>query len=250
MPLTITRFAPENISSAEITKALADPRPCSYKLQYFEVAGAGGVARDILAFADADWEDLVLTNWPAENHSPFGVYPVLHIKTPTGLELKMAETLVIEQYLAKKFGLLGDNEWEEQQIKMFHSSSLYVRERLFMRVTWNYKEVMNKALDLFLTQHLPLWIETHTKHLKDNGSNGHYVGDKISLADLLTANAIDHFAIQFGGPQIIELIKKSPEIWKVKEKVDAEPRLQAWRQSEGYKSHVRSSVAMYANTGM
>ncbi|KAF9966203.1 hypothetical protein BGZ70_003016 [Mortierella alpina] len=191
-----------------------------------------------------------IRNWPAENYSPFGVYPVLHIKTGTGLEVKLAETLVIEQYLAKKFGLLGDNEWEEQQIKMFHSSSLYVRERLFMRVTWNYKEVMAKALDLFLTQHLPLWIETHTKHLKDNGSNGHYVGDKISLADILTANAIDHFAIQYGGPQIIELVKKSPEIWKVKEKVDAEPRLQAWRQSEGYKSHVRSSVKMYANTGM
>ncbi|KAG9322600.1 hypothetical protein KVV02_007913 [Mortierella alpina] len=106
---------------------------------------------------------------------------------------------------------------------------------------------MDKALDLFLTQHLPLWIETHTKHLKDNGSNGHYVGDKISLADLLTANDIDHFQIQFGGPKIVELIKKSPEIWKVKEKVDAEPRLQAWRQSEAYKNHISLSISVVAN---
>ncbi|KAF9286489.1 Glutathione S-transferase S1 [Mortierella alpina] len=250
MPLTITRFAPENVSSADISKALADPRPCSYKIEYFEVSGAGGVARDILAFGEADWEDLMVTNWPAEVKAPFGVFPVLHIKTASGQEVQLAETLVIEQYLAKKFGLLGDNEWEEQQIKMFHSSSLYLRERLFTRVTWNYKEVMDKALELFLSQQLPLWIETHTKHLKDNGSNGHYVGNKISLADLLTANCIDHFAIQFGGPKIVEMIKKSPEIWKVKEKVDAEPRLQAWRQSEGYKKHISASTAMYANTGI
>ncbi|KAG9322601.1 hypothetical protein KVV02_007914 [Mortierella alpina] len=136
MPLTVTRFAPENTSSAEISKALADPRPCSYKLEYFEVSGAGSVARDILAYGDADWEDRILTNWPAEVNAPFGVFPVLHIKTPSGLEVKLAETLVLEHYLAKKFGLLGDNEWEEQQIKMFHSSSLYLRERLFTRVTW------------------------------------------------------------------------------------------------------------------
>ncbi|KAF9972999.1 Glutathione S-transferase S1 [Mortierella antarctica] len=250
MPLSVTRFAPENISSADITKALIDPRPCSYKLEYFEVSGAGSVARDILAYGEADWEDLILTYWPAEVNSPFGVFPVLHIETANGLEVKLAETLVIEHYLAKKFGLLGDNEWEEQQIKMFHSSSLYLRERLFTRVTGNYKEVMDKALDLFLTRHLPLWIETHTKHLKDNGGNGHYVGDKISLADLLTANDIDHFQIQFGGPKIVELIKKSPDIWKVKEMVDAEPRLQSWRQSEAYKKHISASVAMYANMGL
>ncbi|KAF9575152.1 Glutathione S-transferase S1 [Mortierella alpina] len=249
MPLNVSRFAPENVSSAEITKALADPRPCSYKLVYFEVSGMGGVARDILAYGDADWEDQVLT-WPPEVSSPFGVFPVLHIKTPTGLEVKLAEAIIIEHHLAKKFGLLGDNEWEEQQIKMLHSSSLYLRERLFTRVTWNYKEVMDKALDHFLTQQLPTWIETHTKHLKDNGNNGHYVGDKLSLADLLTANAIDHFQIQFGGLKIIEMIKKSPEIWKVKEKVDAEPRLQAWRQSAAYKKHIDASAAMYANTGL
>jgi hypothetical protein len=61
---------------------------------------------------------------------------VLHIRTADGIEIKLAETLVIENYLAKRFGLLGDNEWEEQLIKMLYSSSFFVRERTFMRVTW------------------------------------------------------------------------------------------------------------------
>lgn len=44
----------------------------------------------------------------------------------------------------------------------------------------NYKEVQEKALEAFFKKDLPVWIETHTKHLKDNGSNGHYVGNKVN----------------------------------------------------------------------
>ncbi|KAF9150751.1 hypothetical protein BG015_007421, partial [Linnemannia schmuckeri] len=115
----------------------------------------------------------------------------------------------------------------------------------------NYKEVQEKALEKFFEKDLPLWIETHTKHLKDNGSNGHYVGNKLSLADLQTANNIDHFRCLYKGDEIVDKIKQgSPEIWKVKETVDSEPRLQAWRQSQTYKKHIAASEAIYANTGI
>ncbi|KAK3840182.1 MAG: hypothetical protein JOS17DRAFT_726300 [Linnemannia elongata] len=252
MPLTITRFAPENLSSAEVTKSLtSDRQSASYKLEYFDVSGFGGLPRDILSIGGAQWEDLPITNWPAEVKAPFGVFPVLHIKTADGQEIRLSESIVVEHYLAKQFGLLGDNEWEELQIKTFHSSTLYLRERLTMRVTWNYKEVQEKALEAFFKKDLPVWIETHTKHLKDNGSNGHYVGNKLSLADLQTANAIDHFKCLYKGDEIVDQIKQgSPEIWKVIETVESEPRLQAWRQSDAYKKHVSISQAMYANTGI
>jgi glutathione S-transferase len=68
--------------------------------------------------------------------APFGLFPVLHIKTADGKELRLSETIVITHYLAKQFGLLGDNEWEGLQIMTFYSSSLYLRDRLTMRVTW------------------------------------------------------------------------------------------------------------------
>ncbi|KAG0373372.1 Glutathione S-transferase S1 [Mortierella sp. AD032] len=252
MPLTITRLAPEDLSSTEVNKSLTTDRvSASYKLEYFDVSSVGAVPRDILSFGDAQWEDLVLTNWPAEIKSPSGLFPVLYIKTADGREIRLVESFVIEHYLAKQFGLLGDNEWEELQIKTFHSSSLYLRERLTMRVTWNYKEVQEKALESFLKKDLPLWIETHTKHLKDNGSNGHYVGNKTSLADLQTANVIDHFKCLYKGDVIVQQIQQgSPEIWKVKETVDNEPRLQKWRQSDEYKTHIAFSQARYANTGI
>lgn len=62
MPLTITRFAPENLSSAEVTKSLtSDRQSASYKLEYFDVSGFGGLPRDILSIGGAQWEDLPIT---------------------------------------------------------------------------------------------------------------------------------------------------------------------------------------------
>ncbi|KAK5820816.1 hypothetical protein F5H01DRAFT_365213 [Linnemannia elongata] len=250
--MTIARFAPENLSSAEVTKSLtSDRQSASYKLEYFVVSAVGAVPRDMLSFGGAQWEDVLITSWPVEEKSPFAVFPVLHIKTADGLEVRLAESIVIEHYLAKQFGLLGENEWEELQIKAFHSSSMFFRERLTMRYTWNYKEVQEKALEAFYKKELPVWIEAHTKHLKDNGSNGHYVGNKLSLADLMTANAIDHIKCLHKGDEILDKIKQgSPEIWKVKETVDSEPRLQTWRQSEAYKKHISYSQVMYAKAGI
>ncbi|KAF9125723.1 hypothetical protein BG015_004832, partial [Linnemannia schmuckeri] len=134
MKLTITRFAPEGLPSAEVTKSLStDRRSASYKLEHFHISGFGAVPREMLAYGGAQWEDVIVTNWPAEVKSPFGVFPVLHIKTADGRELRLSESNVIEHYLAKQFGLLGENEWEKLQIKTFYSSSLYLRERLTMR---------------------------------------------------------------------------------------------------------------------
>ncbi|KAG9060989.1 Glutathione S-transferase S1 [Linnemannia hyalina] len=255
MPLTITRFAPENLSSAEVTKSLtSDSQSASYKLEYFDLMGVGAHIRDMLSFGSAQWENLPLTvhlNWPAEVKAPLGVFPVLHIKTADGQEIRLSELVVIEHYLAKQFGLLGENEWEELLIKTFNSSSVYLRERLTLRVTWCYKEVQEKALETFFEKELPRWIETHTKHLKDNGSNGHYVGNKLSLADLQTANVIDHLKFLHKGDEMVDKIKQgSPEIWKVKEAVDSEPRLQTWRQSETYKKHASLSQVVYAHASI
>ncbi|KAG0329123.1 Glutathione S-transferase S1 [Podila humilis] len=250
IPLTITKFKEDSLTPAEASEILARDDN-HYKLEYFVVAGVAAVSRDMLAYANADWEDKQVEGWPEKNETPFGVFPILYIHSREGKKVTLAEGVVIDHFLAKKCDLLGDNEWEEQMIKIFHSSTLSLRERTFMRWTWNYKEVMDKAYDKFFNTHLPLWIDTHAKHLKDNGSNGHYVGSRLSLADLITANTIDHFSAIPHGDEIVAKIRtSSPEIWKVKEAVDNEPRLQKWRATEEYKKHQEMSQMMYAHTGI
>ena len=69
----------------------------------------------------------------------------------------------------------------------------------------------------------------------------------MTLADIKTANAIDHFALQPKGEDLIEIIKKSPALWKVKETVDSDPKLAKWRISEEFKELEASTKAFYEN---
>lgn len=87
--------------------------------------------------------------------------------------------MVVEQFLAKKFNLLGDNDYEEQLIKAFHSSSAHLQSNFAQSVTWCPPDAKEENLAKFLTGTLKTFIDTHEKHLADNGDNGHYVGNRV-----------------------------------------------------------------------
>lgn len=91
----------------------------------------------------------------------------------------LSESIVIDQYLAKKFNLLGNNEYEEWTIKAHYSNIHYLRERSLMKMTWTWSDKRAEALELFLEKTLPDFIASHEFHLRGNGSNGHYVGDRV-----------------------------------------------------------------------
>ena len=74
---------------------------------------------------------------------------------------------------------MGSNEYEENLIKIFQSSTAALQTVFAGTVTWNHPEVKEKSLQFFLGNQLLTWIATHEKHLADNGNNGHYVGNKV-----------------------------------------------------------------------
>jgi glutathione S-transferase len=94
----------------------------------------------------------------------------------------LSESIVIDHYLAKRFNLLGDNEWQEWAIKSHYSNIHYLRERSLMKMTWTWADKRQEALELFLEVTLPGFIENHEFHLKANGSNGHYVGERVNAS--------------------------------------------------------------------
>lgn len=67
------------------------------------------------------------------------------------------------------------------------------------------------------------------------------------MADIKTANAIDHFGLQPKGDELIEIIKKSSALWKVKETVDNDPKLAKWRGSGEFKELEAYTKAYYEN---
>ncbi|KAF9365308.1 Glutathione S-transferase S1 [Mortierella sp. NVP85] len=226
----------------------ADPSEAEYDVLYFEISCIAATARYILEYGGAKWTNRFPKDWENEEYdTPFGVMPLLTVKTNEG-EAILAESIVIDLFLAKKFGLLGSNEYEEQTIKAFYSSIHYLRERCLMKMTWTFPDKRKEAFETWTTRNFPHWIELHEQHLKRNGGNGHFFGDKISLADIHFVSIIDHFAELPRGNEIVDLFRASPLLWKVRETVLQHPAIAAWRESEVFKNTVNGGKAVYAKS--
>ncbi|KAG0227567.1 hypothetical protein BGW42_002837 [Actinomortierella wolfii] len=246
----VTKFNSPNsgASSAAKAKLLEDPKNAKFEVYYFKVAGNGITSRDILAYAGVQWKNAFAESWPQEKaNTPFGVLPLLRIEGENGDKVELSESSVIDTYLAKQFGLMGDNAWEEQYIRMLYSSTSCLIDRVSSRYTWNFESGKAENLQFLQKSILPNWIESHEAYLLENGNNGHYIGDKLTLADIRTASALTHWS-HLSDPEIIfSLIKPDSPLWKVKETVDKEPRIKAWHDSEEYKALEAGSRFLYKN---
>lgn len=100
--------------------------------------------------------------------------PLMPTKT-----LELAEINAIEQFLAKRAGLLGKDEWEECNVKMYLNSTHSMISFLLHSIVPMPREDRPAFLAKFKATNLPQWVKHHEKHLAANGSNGHYVGDQV-----------------------------------------------------------------------
>ncbi|KAF9361803.1 Glutathione S-transferase S1 [Mortierella sp. AD094] len=249
-----------NISSEENANILSDPN-VSYRLMYWNVASVAASARDMLAYGKVRWTNELVDEdrWDGQKVlTPFTVVPVLNVVSPDGKEVFLSESIVVDHFLARRFGLLGDNEWEEFTIKGIYNNIHYFRERSFMTVTWTFMDKRKIALERFMKETLPEFIVDHQFHLKANGSNGHYIGNKhdfnyvaqLSLADIHLVNVMDHFSHLPTGATIMAEFEKSEELMKVKKAVEQNPDIAAWRASDECKKLVQGSAIGYAKSAV
>ncbi|KAG0237998.1 hypothetical protein BGW41_008263 [Actinomortierella wolfii] len=245
----------ESTSPEDIAAILSMMKPNSdelkYELTYWNLSSVGAVARDLMAIAGIEWEDKHPEVWPQDyRETPSGMFPVLRVKNAENKTFTVFESSVIDFLLAKKFDLMGENEYEENLVRIFYMNAHSLRERYLMRVTWNYKEVMEKARDKYIETSIPLWCAVQKRQLDANGNNGHLVGNKLTLADIMVANVIDHIATLPEAERALAVIKdRAPELFEVKESVAKDPRLAKWRQSEKYKTLFNNAKKTYKNSG-
>ncbi|KAG0244334.1 hypothetical protein BGW41_008098 [Actinomortierella wolfii] len=224
-----------------------------FQLLYLKVHGLAATARAILAISGMPWESIYPSDWAnvEKAETPFGTIPVLyetHTTTTTKTEssaepssttrtttLQIPESEVIEQYLARKFGLLGNDPWEEVAIQSFYASTKNVMHTYVSKVlTGNLGgEAKAKELEIFVQRDLPAWITLHERWLADNGTNGHYVGDQLSLADIRTAVSVERYMMI---PEAHDLFsaEKTPGLWAVKQQLESQEQYAAWKASEEY----------------
>ncbi|KAG0204657.1 hypothetical protein BGX28_003445 [Mortierella sp. GBA30] len=225
----------------------------TYKLLYFPLHDRGELIRTILVYIGEKWEELHL-DWPAmKTCTPFQCVPILYETAPDGTVVELAETLAIERYLGSKYHLLGRNEYEHHKVDQFLSSADTMLTTFALKVIRSPcekpctpEERITEANEFYATA-VTKFVAVHEEHLKKNGSNGHYVGNHITLADLKTAMLIDSLLLfKFKGVNELPLsAEKAPNLWKLRETVNSHPSIAAWRESQRHQELDNNTVGFF-----
>ncbi|KAF9358487.1 hypothetical protein BGX26_001649 [Mortierella sp. AD094] len=215
-----------------------DKKDSKFSLFYFNFHGLGACPRALLSIGGAQWDNKIqsMEDWPqTKGTTPFGTLPILlETSLSTGETIEIPDSGAIDLYLAKKFGLLGDTVREQTLNDVFYAQAVMLNTKFIEKTVWTFEEVRKKALDQFLETTLPNWIKSCEKHLAENGNTGHFVDNKLTLADIKTAVILDTY-LALESEKVLNPTA-SPGLWKLKETVDTHPTYAAWRKSEEFKS--------------
>ncbi|KAF9981277.1 hypothetical protein BGZ75_007470 [Mortierella antarctica] len=213
-----------------------DKANAKFTFHYFPFHGLGACARALLSFGDVQWDNRLqsMDEWPQiKDTTAFGTLPVLiETNTATGATFEIPDSGAIERYLAKKFGLLGDTPREQTLNDVFYAQAVMLNTKWAEKIVWGEEESRPKAIEQFLQTTVPNWAKACERHLKENGNTGHFVDNKLTLADIKTAVVMDTLMSMDDGHVLNTTV--SPCLLKLKETVDTHASYAAWRKSEEF----------------
>ncbi|KAG0279035.1 hypothetical protein BGZ95_002490 [Linnemannia exigua] len=240
-----------NPAQASAFNALASKTDSTFQVKYFKIHGSGAISRILIVIGtgghkqlsnayEDDWSDYKPT-------TPFGLMPLLTETSADGkTKLQIAESDAIERYLARKFDLFGNGTaFEEVLVNTFSSHTMALINQIFNK--WGIIEdpmVRAANKESLATDQIAPWIKHHEKHLQANGTNGHYVGNKVTLADVKTDYVITMIQALTGEELVSE--SKTPAIWRVRQEMDKIESVAAWKGSEEYKVLSKENYDMLA----
>ncbi|KAF9122959.1 hypothetical protein BGW39_009374 [Mortierella sp. 14UC] len=227
-------------AQAAVFNALAPKTDSTFQIKYFKIHGMGAMSRTIIVIGTGGHSRLTNTfedDWSEyKPTTPFGLMPLLTETSADGkTKLQIAESDSIERYLAHKFGLFGNGSaFEEVLVNTFASHTLALITQIFDKYAVSEDPRTRAAVKGSLaSNHIAPWIKHHEEHLQANGANGHYVGDKVTLADVKTDYVISMIQALTGEEFVSE--SKTPAIWRVRQEMDKIEGVAAWKASEEYK---------------
>ncbi|KAG0021314.1 Glutathione S-transferase S1 [Podila clonocystis] len=223
-----------NPEQAALFDEMVARKDTTFEVHYYGIHGLASSIRTVLAAVGATFTSVVPADWAAAKaESPFGLFPTLTETSPDGKKIHIAETDAIMRYLCRKFGLLGRNLFEETVINTFTSSTNHILGTdLAKYFTTTDPDARAAIKEKLLNESIKNWLEFHERYLRDNGSNGHYVGSTLSFADVQTAHLIKMVNGLYGE---VVSEEKYPALWKVHTTLEAILSYRAWTQTESYK---------------
>jgi len=209
--------------------------PVTYKLHYFPGRGRADFIRYILAYAEAQYEDVVISPDLEEWHKttkknyPMGVLPVLELEDGR----KLGQSLAIARYLGTVHGLVSgdtfENAWGDQLVGAIEDTypkyyGAYVMAALILKDVDKQKEAWE---DMKTNAVIPLF-EKFENFL---GDKQWFCGKKLHWADLVIAEYVDRidtiFEKGFVAPKFPRLYahwKRVHELPAIKKYVEKRPQ--------------------------
>jgi len=162
----------------------------AYKLTYFDLKGRGEPIRLIFAAAGKKFADdrIKFDNWGTlKPTTPWGSLPILHVGDKT-----LGQSLTICRYLARKFKLIGANEWEAAKCDEYVDAmnDLYIEWIKF--VFEKNEEKKAELRQTFMNTSAPKYLEKFEAIQNDNGGD-FLVGKSMTWADIFIAGKLGAF---------------------------------------------------------
>ena len=164
-----------------------------YTLYYFPVNARATVARAILTYAKADWEDKRITHeeWPKMKETDLFEFHQMPILVHNGK--KMSQSIAIELYLLRQFNLYGKNIDEQYEIDnllcTFDDLLPLLGKYVFRCKDEKEKEETKKVL----IEKVQFYVKKIEERYIKLGKGKYYLGDHFSGADIYIASVFPIF---------------------------------------------------------
>ncbi|KAJ2849400.1 hypothetical protein IWW36_002646 [Coemansia brasiliensis] len=155
----------------------------SYVLRYFPLRARAEPIRFLLLASGESFSEET-PNWPADkDQQPLGQLPVLIEKDADGSEFVLTESQAIEKYLAEKLNLLVKTGLKDTARENQLRAQLNDVINLLFNYIYGSESAREETHEQFKKQ-AELLVKYHEKVLAENGSNGHYFGNKTTYVDI------------------------------------------------------------------
>lgn len=209
-------------------------------LHYFDIRGLGEVSRLILKIGDVPFKDVRYgLDVTFQKKPPFGDdflnardqgelfttnmnrIPCVEVNGET-----FGQSGVVERYLSRKAGLLGQNDIEAAKIENVVENVKDIKTKFRTEVKNKPEAEKEEAERKWWTETLPEWIEKLDRSIPSS-NKGYAVGSTTSYADIVLW---DWLTYAFADKQAVDTVidEKSPKIKAIVEKVAEIPALQKW----------------------
>jgi len=197
----------------------------NYTLTYFDIRGLAETSRWVLAVGGQAYNDVRVpregdrAEWQKlKPTTPFGQLPTLEVDG-----VKLAQSNTIAHYLAREFGLAGKSNLEQARVSMIVDCVADVLKPVFTIFTEKDETKKAEAKKKFEDD-----LKTQQKYfdqfLTDNKNTGYFVGNSLTLADIVYAVGLE----RLNDGQFQSHLSEFPKLKQLNEKVRSNPKIAEW----------------------